>query len=99
MLRLFKTPHSYMTPSIFFWHALQVGMEMWARWAHKALWHEFAPGWALHKSHHVPRVGPFEANDLFAVVNAVPAIGLCAYGFLTPTIFGGVCFGAGVLPH
>jgi beta-carotene 3-hydroxylase len=36
------------------------GMEMWARWAHKVLWHDFQPGWALHKSHHVPRVGPFE---------------------------------------
>ena len=70
-------------------------MEMWARWAHKALWHDFAPGWTLHKSHHAPRLGPFEANDVFAVVNAVPAIGLCAYGFLTPTILGGVCFGAG----
>ena len=75
--------------------SVQVGMEMWARWAHKALWHDFAPGWTLHKSHHAPRLGPFEANDVFAVVNAVPAIGLCAYGFLTPTILGGVCFGAG----
>lgn len=73
----------------------QVGMEMWARWAHKALWHDFAPGWSLHKSHHAPRLGPFEANDVFAIVNAAPAIGLCGYGFLTPTIFGGICFGAG----
>jgi hypothetical protein len=36
------------------------GMEMWARYAHKALWHDFTPGWALHKSHHEPRTGPFE---------------------------------------
>lgn len=39
-----------------------IGMEMWARWAHKVLWHDFQPGWALHKSHHVPRVGPFEVR-------------------------------------
>lgn len=39
-----------------------VGMEMWARWAHKALWHDFQPGWALHKSHHEPRIGPFEVG-------------------------------------
>lgn len=38
------------------------GMEMWARWAHKVLWHDFQPGWALHKSHHAPRVGPFEVG-------------------------------------
>jgi beta-carotene 3-hydroxylase len=36
------------------------GMEMWARWAHKVLWHDFQPGWSLHKSHHEPRIGPFE---------------------------------------
>jgi len=39
-----------------------VGMEMYARWAHKALWHDFAPGWALHRSHHEPRTGPFEVR-------------------------------------
>ena len=64
-------------------------MEMWARYAHKALWHDFEPGWRLHKSHHVPRLGPFEDNDVFAIANAVPAMGLCAYGFLTPNMFGG----------
>ena len=71
-------------------------MEMYARWAHKALWHDFQPGWLLHKSHHVPRLGPFEANDIFAVVNAVPAMGLCLYGVLTPDLMGGLCFGAGL---
>jgi beta-carotene 3-hydroxylase len=73
-----------------------VGMEMWARWAHKALWHDAPAGWALHKSHHEPRVGPFEANDLFAVVNAAPAFGLCLYGFLTPGMPGSLSFGAGL---
>ncbi|GIL90262.1 hypothetical protein Vretimale_16337 [Volvox reticuliferus] len=72
------------------------GMEMYARFAHKVLWHDFEPGWALHKSHHEPRTGPFEANDIYAVANAVPAMVLCAYGFLTPHVVGGVCFGAGL---
>ncbi|GIL68607.1 hypothetical protein Vafri_21859 [Volvox africanus] len=72
------------------------GMEMYARFAHKVLWHDFEPGWALHKSHHEPRTGPFEANDIYAVANAVPAMVLCAYGFLTPHVIGGVCFGAGL---
>lgn len=73
-----------------------IGMEMYARFAHKSLWHDFAPGWALHKSHHEPRVGPFEANDIFAVMNGVPAFLLCLYGFITPNILGGICFGAGL---
>jgi len=80
------------------WAAVQIGMEMWARWAHKALWHDFQPGWSLHASHHAPRLGPFEANDIFAVVNAIPAIALCAYGFFTPTMSGGLAFGTGELP-
>jgi beta-carotene 3-hydroxylase len=71
-------------------------MEMWARFAHRELWHDYAPGWALHKSHHEPRTGPFEANDIFAVMNAVPAMGLCMYGFFTPNMSGGLAFGAGL---
>ncbi|PNW83929.1 hypothetical protein CHLRE_04g215050v5 [Chlamydomonas reinhardtii] len=72
------------------------GMEMYARFAHKVLWHDFEPGWALHKSHHEPRTGPFELNDIYAVANALPAMALCAYGFFTPHVIGGVCFGAGL---
>lgn len=69
---------------------------MYARWAHKILWHDNLLGWSLHKSHHEPRVGAFEANDIYAVANAVPAIALCAYGFLRPDVIGGCCFGAGL---
>ncbi|CAM6097517.1 unnamed protein product [Calypogeia fissa] len=65
-------------PEVFGTFSLAVGaaiaMEYWARWAHKALWH--ASLWHMHESHHKPRDGPFEANDIFAVINAVPAIGL-----------------------
>ncbi|KAK6947821.1 Fatty acid hydroxylase [Dillenia turbinata] len=71
-----------------------VGMEYWARWAHRALWH--ASLWNMHKSHHRPREGPFELNDVFAVINAIPAIGLMAYGFFNHGLFPGLCFGAGL---
>ncbi|XP_074556708.1 beta-carotene hydroxylase 2, chloroplastic-like [Curcuma longa] len=71
-----------------------VGMELWARWAHRALWH--ASLWPMHESHHRPRDGPFELNDVFAVINAVPAIFLLAYGFLHRGLFPGLCFGAGL---
>ncbi|KAG7671601.1 putative Beta-carotene 3-hydroxylase, chloroplastic [Nannochloris sp. 'desiccata'] len=73
-----------------------VGMEMYARFAHKILWHDNKLGYAIHKSHHVPRVGAFEANDIYAVMNAVPAVLLCGYGFLRPDMIGGMCFGAGL---
>ncbi|XP_051138354.1 beta-carotene hydroxylase 2, chloroplastic-like isoform X2 [Andrographis paniculata] len=71
-----------------------VGMEMWARWAHKELWH--ASLWQMHQSHHRPREGPFELNDVFAIINAVPAIALLSYGFFHKGIFPGLCFGAGL---
>jgi hypothetical protein len=71
---------------------LQVGMEFWARWAHRALWH--ASLWHMHESHHRPHDGPFELNDVFAIVNAVPAMSLLAYGFFNRGLVPGLCFGA-----
>ncbi|KAL2641896.1 hypothetical protein R1flu_009483 [Riccia fluitans] len=71
-----------------------IGMEYWARWAHKALWH--ASLWNMHESHHRPREGPFELNDVFAIINAVPAISLMLYGFLNQGLVPGLCFGAGL---
>ncbi|XP_066345709.1 beta-carotene hydroxylase 1, chloroplastic-like [Miscanthus floridulus] len=71
-----------------------VGMEFWARWAHRALWH--ASLWHMHESHHRPREGPFELNDVFAIINAVPAISLLAYGFFHRGLVPGLCFGAGL---
>jgi len=71
---------------------MQVGMEFWARWAHRALWH--ASLWHMHESHHRPREGPFELNDVFAIINAVPAISLLAYGFFHRGFVPGLCFGA-----
>nr|ACR38695.1 unknown [Zea mays] len=62
-------------------------MEFWARWAHRALWH--ASLWHMHESHHRPREGPFELNDVFA-------ISLLAYGFFHRGIVPGLCFGAGL---
>nr|XP_010933981.2 LOW QUALITY PROTEIN: beta-carotene 3-hydroxylase 2, chloroplastic-like [Elaeis guineensis] len=71
-----------------------VGMEFWARWAHRALWH--ASLWHVHESHHRPRDGPFELNDVFAIINAVPAISLLSFGFFNRGLLPGLCFGAGL---
>lgn len=73
-----------------------VGMEMYARWAHKYFWHDAPLGWSLHKSHHEPRLSPFELNDIYALMNAIPAMGLCLYGFLRPDFVGGLCYGTGL---
>lgn len=71
---------------------LQVGMELWSRWVHKTLWH--APMWQIHKSHHRPREGAFELNDVFAVMNSFPAIVLISIGYFNSGLLPALCFGS-----
>ncbi|KAL4603766.1 hypothetical protein ACB092_10G147100 [Castanea dentata] len=73
---------------------MEVGMEYWARWAHRALWH--ASLWPMHESHHRPREGPFELNDVFAMINSVPAIALIFNGFSNQGLVPGLCLGLGL---
>ncbi|MBY0448589.1 MAG: sterol desaturase family protein [Hyphomonadaceae bacterium] len=48
-------------------------------WAvHRYVMHGW--GWGWHASHHAPRTGLFEKNDLFAVVFAALAVGLFTAG-------------------
>jgi beta-carotene 3-hydroxylase len=53
------------------------GMEAFAYVMHRWVMH--GPGWFLHASHHRPRTGRFEWNDLYGVIFAVPSI-LLLYG-------------------
>lgn len=55
-----------------------VMMEIVATLAHKYIMHGW--GWGWHHSHHTPRTGWFELNDLYAVVFAALAIALIAFG-------------------
>ena len=64
--------------------ATVIAMEGVAYVAHRWVMH--GPGWFLHESHHRPRTGRFEANDLYAVIFAIPSILL---------ILGGVDLGWG----
>ncbi|UAW98740.1 sterol desaturase family protein [Halopseudomonas nanhaiensis] len=58
--------------------ATVAGMEVFAWFAHKHIMHGW--GWGWHRSHHEPRTGWFEKNDLYAVVFAGVAIALIAAG-------------------
>lgn len=49
-----------------------VAMEAIAWAAHRYLMH--GPLWALHRSHHQPGRGPFQANDLFGLLFASVAV-------------------------
>jgi beta-carotene 3-hydroxylase len=62
--------------------ATVIAMEGVAYAAHRWVMH--GPGWFLHASHHRPRGGMWEANDLYAVLFAIPSIVL---------LFGGVQLG------
>jgi beta-carotene 3-hydroxylase len=52
--------------------ATVIGMEGFAYLMHRWVMH--GPGWFLHASHHRRRTGRFEANDLYAVIFALPSI-------------------------
>ncbi|MBH2000246.1 MAG: sterol desaturase family protein [Sphingomonadaceae bacterium] len=47
-------------------------MEGFAYVMHRWIMH--GPGWFLHASHHRPRTGMWEANDLYFVIFALPSI-------------------------
>jgi len=53
-------------------------MEVVAYVAHRWIMH--GPGWFLHESHHRPRQGRFELNDLYGVFFAIPSIVLLLGG-------------------
>jgi beta-carotene 3-hydroxylase len=62
---------------LFLFVATVIAMEGVAFVAHRWIMH--GPGWVLHASHHRPRTGRFEANDLYAVIFAAPSV-LLFYG-------------------
>jgi beta-carotene 3-hydroxylase len=49
-----------------------IGMEFVAYLAHRYVYHKLL--WIFHKSHHTPRSGPFEWNDVFPVFFAMVTI-------------------------
>ena len=58
--------------------ATVIFMEGFAYVMHRWVMH--GPGWFLHASHHRPRHGHWELNDLYAVIFAVPSIVLLLGG-------------------
>lgn len=52
--------------------ATVAAMEVFAYVMHRWVMH--GPGWFLHASHHRPRTGMWEANDLYFVIFALPSI-------------------------
>ena len=55
-------------------------MEPWAAILHGRVWHGVL--YVLHRSHHVPRAGRFEANDLLSAAHAPIAIAMILWGCL-----------------
>ncbi|MCB8838733.1 sterol desaturase family protein [Aurantimonas sp. VKM B-3413] len=66
-------------------------MEAVAWAAHKYIMHGW--GWGWHRSHHEPREGLFEKNDLYAVVFSVLAIALFAIAGLGHPVVGAIAVG------
>tara|TARA_R110002096_G_scaffold432976_3_gene650795 strand:+ start:52389 stop:52850 length:462 start_codon:yes stop_codon:yes gene_type:complete len=70
-------------------------MELVTWFTHKYVMHGFL--WYLHEDHHQPKYqGPFEKNDLFFVIFAIPSILLFYYG-VEPTLNYKLFIGLGIL--
>jgi beta-carotene 3-hydroxylase len=72
-------------------------MEGFAYAMHRWVMH--GPGWFLHASHHRPRTGAFELNDLYAVIFALPSILLLAGGVRWGWWPGCTWIGAGIAAY
>jgi len=72
-------------------------MEGVAYAAHRWVMH--GRGWFLHESHHRTRTGPFEWNDLYAVIFAVPSIILLLGGVQLGWWWGCIWIGAGIATY
>ncbi len=74
-----------------------LGMELFAYAAHRWIMH--GPGWFLHKSHHRPRTGNWELNDLYAAIFAVPSFVLLLGGVQLGWWPGFTWIGAGIAAY
>ena len=74
--------------------ATVLGMEAFAYVAHRWVMH--GSGWFLHESHHRPRHGRFELNDLYGVIFAIPSIVLILGGVQLGWWPGWAWIGAGI---
>src|SRR5690606_34009679 len=74
-----------------------LAMEGVAYAAHRWIMH--GPGWVLHKSHHRERTGPFEANDLYALIFAIPSIVLLYGGVNLAWGHGALWVGVGIAAY
>lgn len=74
-----------------------LAMEGVAYAAHRWVMH--GPGWFLHASHHAPRAGTWELNDLYAVIFAIPSIVLLYGGVQLGWWPGFTWIGAGIAAY
>lgn len=72
-------------------------MEGFAYVMHRWVMH--GPGWFLHRSHHRPRDGWWELNDLYAAIFAIPSIVLLLGGVRLGWWWGATWIGAGIAAY
>ena len=77
--------------------ATVLAMEGFAYGMHRWVMH--GPGWFLHASHHAPRRGRWELNDLYAVIFAIPSIVLLLGGVRLGWWPGCTWIGAGIAAY
>ena len=59
-----------------------IAMEFFSYFVHRFVYHGFA--WSIHKSHHTPRKGAFELNDIFPTIFALITVIVILYALRAP---------------
>ncbi len=62
--------------------AVAAAMDFWAAFLHRRFWH--GPLWWIHRTHHAPRAGRFERNDVLSTLHAPIAVALIVLGSRRP---------------
>ena len=72
-----------------------IAMDAWAAFLHGVVWHGAL--WRIHRSHHVPHPGKWEANDALSLLHAPIAIALILHGCVgAPDLAREIAYGAGL---
>jgi beta-carotene 3-hydroxylase len=71
-----------------------VAMEPWSRVLHGRVWH--GPLFVVHRSHHRPRAGRFEWNDVLSGTHAPVAMALILFGCVDAGVVREIAFGVGL---
>jgi beta-carotene 3-hydroxylase len=89
-MEFFESDFFYISLWVVFFFA---AMDISSHWIHKYLFHGIL--WKWHESHHIPRKGWFEKNDIFPLIFSIPTMLSLIFGGSLPDPWSNMVLGFG----